>query len=145
MPTICSKDAPYALQGLYAMSYGEMLPEQCPPEGFSDEALDPVFRLVPDATPDAAAFASHNAQGKTKPATFKVTDCQWASCSLNRSVDALLKIPSVRRRYRFVAQLSIPSGSGAWVENDKSGHIDFWRFDHFDPSTAVQAVMEHGR
>lgn len=127
------------------MNYGEALPSQCPPDDASDEALDPVYRLVPDEKPEASWFASHMAQGKVKPATVKATDCQWASCSLNRTVDALLKIPALRRRYRFVAQLSIPSGSGAWVENVKSGHIDFWRFEHFDLSTAIKAVSEHGR
>jgi hypothetical protein len=126
------------------LNYGEALPSQCPPEHATDQALDPVYRLVPDATPGASCFASHNAQGRVKPAAVKSTDCQWASCSLNRKVDALLKIKGLRKRNRFVAKLAIPAGSGLSVEDRKSGHIDFWRYEHFDVSTAVNDVWEHG-
>jgi hypothetical protein len=135
---------PCALQGVLAVGYGEALPSQCPPDDATDEALDPVYRLVPQQQPDLSCFASHNALGKAKPPTVKASDCQWASCSLNRTVDALLKIKGLRKRNRFVAQLSIPNGSGLCLEDDKSGHVDFWRFDHFDVSKAVQDVWEHG-
>jgi hypothetical protein len=127
-----------------ALIFGEPLPPQCPPDDASDEALDPVYRLVPVQSPDPSCFASHNAKGIVKPATTKATDCQWASCSLSKSVDALLKIRGLRKRNPFVAQLAIPNGSGRWVVNDVSGHIDFWRSSQFDVSAAVTSVWAHG-
>jgi len=125
------------------VNYGETLPSQCPTDDAKDEALDPVYRLVPTEAPSAPCFASHNALGKVKPATIKSTDCQWASCSLHKSVDALLKIKGLRKRNPFVAQLVVPGGSGVCVVND-NGHVDFWRYEHFDLSTAVQATWPHG-
>jgi hypothetical protein len=70
------------------------------------------------------------------------TDCQWASCSLSFSVEALLKIKGLRRRNRYVAALSIPLGAGLSLVSKQ--HVDFWRFENFDISTAVKAVEGHG-
>lgn len=124
-------------------SYGEVLPEQCPPENAQSSALTDVYRLIPIEKPDEACFASKFALGIAKPDAYKATDCEWSSCSLNSSVDALLKIKGLRKRNKFVAKLQIPANSGRHMVERKT-HIHFWRFNAFDLSSAVESVWEHG-
>lgn len=125
-------------------SYGEDLPEQCPPDEAQTHALTDVYRLVPVEDPDQACFASYFALGIEKPDHYNATDCEWASCSLFSSVDAMLKIKGLRKRNKFVAKLQIPQDSGRHVTG-KNKHIHFWRFSTFDLSAAVESVSEHGR
>jgi hypothetical protein len=129
--------------GLADENYGEKLPDQCPPDHALDEALTDVYRLVRTDKPDQSCFASRFALGEIKPEEYKATDCEWASCSLFASVDAMLKIKGLRRRNKFVAKLQIPENSGRHVV-DKKTHIHFWRFSAFDLSNAVESVWEHG-
>lgn len=123
--------------------YGEKLPVQCPPDDALNDALAAVYRLVPTGAPDQATFASKFALGEIKPPTYNATDCEWASCSLFASLEAMLKIKGLRKRNKFVAQLKIPANSGHHV-TDKKKHIHFWRFNTFDLSNAVEKVWEHG-
>ncbi|MGA1849757.1 hypothetical protein [Sphingobium yanoikuyae] len=123
--------------------FGEDLPDMCPPSGCDDSALEEVYRLVPEIKPAEQHFASYYALGKVKPPTLKATDCEWASCSLGSSVEALLKIPSIRKRYKYVAQLSIPAKKGR--HRTDSSHIHFWRFHGFDITTSIVSVAPHGR
>lgn len=129
---------------LAGKSYGEKLPKQCPPEDAENAGLTEVFRLVPVEKPDASCFASHSALGTIKPDAYNVSDCEWASCSLFGSLEAMLKIKGLRKRNKFVAKLVIPEDSGLHV-TDKKKHIHFWRFSAFDLSSAVDSVWEHGR
>lgn len=124
-------------------TFGEPLPAQCPPAIAADTALDAVYRLVPEQLPDSDCFKSHQAKGTAKPATFNGTDCEWASCSLNTSVENLLKISGLRRRNKFVATLAIPKGSGRHLVGGT--HVHFWRFSGFDIATAVKTVVKHNR
>ena len=127
--------------------FGEDLPAECPPADALVEALATVYRLVPKAEPDDTCFASHFALGKDKPDTYTGTDCEWASCSLFGSLDAMLKIKGLRKRNKYVAELKIPEQSGRYVAAyvaDEMRHIHFWRFNSFELSNAVVSVTEHG-
>jgi hypothetical protein len=128
---------------LVGQSFGEELPAQCPPDSANDMALPEAYRLVNCEHPSDAHFASHLALGKPKPEAYKVSDCEWASCSLSLSVDALLKIKGLRKRLKYVAKLEIPEQSGRHLA--ESSHIHFWRFSSFSLAGAVQNVWEHGQ
>jgi hypothetical protein len=99
--------------------------------------------LIAIENPEQICFASYFALGIDKPETYKATDCEWASCSLYSSLEALLKMKGLRKRNKFVAKLQIPQNSGRHVI-DKKAHIHFWRFSTFDLANAVESVWEHG-
>jgi hypothetical protein len=128
---------------LVVESFGEKLPDQCPPKTANDLALPEAYRLVDCAQPSDLSFASHLALGKPKPDAYKGTDCEWASCSLSSSVDSLLKIKGLRKRLKYVAKLEIPERSGRHLA--ESSHIHFWRFSSFSLAGAVQKVWGHGK
>lgn len=134
--------------GLAGEKFGDKLPAQCPPTNALDAELNDVYRLVPKAELDESSFASHFALGREKPESFKGTDCEWASCSLFGSLEAMLKIKGLRKRNKYVAKLKIPAKSGRYVASfvaDKMTHVHFWRFQSFSLSTAVESVSEHGQ
>lgn len=124
-------------------SFAEALPDQCPPETAEDLALANVYRLVADPAPDEDSFKSKLALGISKPDSYKATDCEWASCSLSSSVEALLKIKGLRKRLKYVAKLQIPQSSGRHLA--EKAHIHFWRFSGFNIADAIESVQEHGR
>jgi len=143
---ICSAISPRNLtwgHRLADQDFGEQLPDQCPPDGIGDEALGPVFRLVPTSDPDETCFSSKLALAETPPPGYKGTACEWASCSLNRSVDALLKIRGLVMRNPFVARLEIPAAKGK--HDAGKAHINFWKYKGFDLSSAVVETWEHGK
>ena len=47
----------------------------------------------------------------------------------------MLKIQGLRKRMKFVAQVSVPHGAGA--SDLKGNHIDFWFYKDYDPVTGV--------
>jgi hypothetical protein len=124
-------------------TFGEALPDQCPPETAEDLALADVYRLVASPEPDEECFKSKLALGIPKPDSYTGTDCEWASCSLSSSVDALLKIKGLRKRLKYVAKLQIPESAGRHLS--EKAHIHFWRFSAFDITSAIESVEEHGR
>lgn len=95
------------------------------------------------AKPDSSSFDSKLSLGDPKPPHFKVSDCEWASCSLSLSVEALLKIAGLRKRNKYVADLSVPADKGRHLT--EGTHIHFWRFSGFDLASAINTVVEHGR
>jgi len=97
---------------------------------------------VPTPQPAEICFASKAALHEVRPTTYKCTDCEWASCSLNFSVEALLKIRGLRKRNKFVAKLDIPEKSGRHIGED---HVHFWKYQGFEISSAVTDVWEHGQ
>jgi|SRR3954468_8581157 len=128
---------------LSVAQYAENLPAGCPPSNALEDALSPVFRLIPSATPEEAFFASKAALNAAQPPTYKGTDCEWASCSLFTSFEALLKIRGLRRRNKYIAQLSLPEGVGRHLT--EGSHVHFWSYQGFQISSAVDAVWEHGQ
>lgn len=127
---------------LAANAFGETLPTQCPPPAASEAELVDVFRLVPSPNADDAAFASFAANGQPKPPNMEVSDCDWASCSLRTTAEALLKLKGLRKRNPFLVTLSIPAGSGKHTKAHT--HINFWRYASFSLTTAVTATVPHG-
>jgi hypothetical protein len=125
--------------------FAEQLPGpkgECPPKGASAAALEAVYRLVPVAHLTDAHFASFAALGDERPETMNVTDCEWASCSLRTSLDALLKMKGLRRRNPYIATLSIPANSGRHTTGGT--HVNFWRFAGFSIVSAVVSNKLHG-
>ena len=123
--------------------YGETLPAQCPPSHAIDAALSPVFRLVPDIDFDDDAFASFKAKGDIKPEKLKASDCDWASCSLRTSAEALLKLAGLRRRNPYIVTLTIPTGVGKHTKSDT--HVNFWRYAGVSLTNSVTHIEPHGR
>lgn len=121
--------------------YCEELPPSCPPAKAIEDAIGPVFRRTDQDPPSKDDFVSHAALGKK--AAFPVDPCRWASCSLFRDKSQIAnissKLPKPRTFANFIAELTIPAGSGRWIEG-KKGHIDFWMYGAFDPLTAVTTV-----
>jgi hypothetical protein len=128
---------------LVGETFGENLPHQCPPELASDLELTNVFRLVGSSEPDDSCFKSKQALGISKPTSYNSSDCEWASCSLSSSIEALLKIRGLRKRLKYVAKLDIPAKSGRHLKENT--HIHFWRFASFNVANAVKEVSEHGQ
>lgn len=125
------------------VKYGENLPDACPPNDASEDALGPVLRLVPVSNPDEACFASKRALDIPPPPNFPGSPCEWASCSLNTSVDALLKIRGLVKRNPFIAKLEIPASKGK--HNQGKFHINFWRYADFSIPSAVVETWEHNK
>jgi hypothetical protein len=125
-------------------NYGEPLPDECPPDNANEGELVGVFRFVPVDQPEEECFASHYALGKLKPSKLDVTECEWASCSLFSSIEAMLKMRGLRKRNPFVAKLEIPAGSGRFIL-EKNSHIHFWRYGAFNMKSAVVDVFRHDR
>ena len=122
------------------MRFFEELPEKCPPAEAADQAHPSVFRFVPAADVSRDHFLSHAALGKFLP---KVDPCVLAACSLFSSTDCpgfkkASKLPKFKKSK--IAELSLPQGAGESV-TDKSGHINFWMYSHFDPVAAVVRVF----
>ena len=125
--------------------FGETLPvgeDRCPPVDASTDALEAVYRLISVEEPDETAFASFAALGEERPESLPASDCDWASCSLRTSLDALLKMKGLRRRNPYVATLSIPADSGRHTTGGT--HVNFWRFAGFDIASAVVKIEKHG-
>lgn len=118
--------------------YGEALPISCPPDQAIETALQPVFRLVAHHQPTPTCFASHLALGKPVPAG--VSECEWASCSLNTSVSELIKIKRLRKRLPFVAELSVPAGAGRHLS--AKYHIHYWRYNVTNLASFVTNVVK---
>ena len=121
-----------------ASQYGESLPASCPPEGASEGSLESVFRLVASDPPTPKCFDSHRALGKPFPKNSDLTECDWASCSLNKSVEELVKLKRLRMRFPYVAELSVPEGVGRHVSGKY--HIHFWRFNGVNMVSFVTKV-----
>ncbi|WP_145962685.1 hypothetical protein [Rhizobium phaseoli] len=123
--------------------YLEKLPDSCPPNTSTDDAISGVFRMVDDKVANNHDFQSHAAKGK-KP-LFPVDPCKWASCSLfrdkNQIVNISAKLPKPRSHANYVAELDIPVASGRWVDG-KKGHVDFWMYGTFNPIAAIVKI-EH--
>jgi len=92
--------------------------------------------------PTDAAFDSFAATGQPKPPNYEVSDCDWASCSLRTTAEALLKLKGLRKRNPVIATLTIPAGSGK--HTTANTHINFWRYAGFSLTTAVTATVPHG-
>lgn len=121
-----------------AAEYAEDLPAECPPTNAHEDALEEVFRLIPQATASAADFASKQAMGEVcAPGS---DSCSWASCSLYFDIRPLRKFKRLNKEKPFVARLAIPQGVGRYIVNEKTGHIDFWRFSGNCLSGFVLAV-----
>lgn len=125
------------------LEYGESLPDQCPPNGADEGEVGVVFRLVPSQDPDEACFLSKLALSEVPPPTYKGTECEWASCSLNRSIDALLKIRGLVKRNPYVAKLEIPASKGR--HDAGKHHVNFWKYQGFAISSAVVQTWGHGK
>ncbi len=116
------------------MEFRESLPANCPPPDAVDVAYDGIYRFVSSNPPDDSEFASHAAQGRSPPES--VDPCRWASCSFfSKKESGIKRLPKVRVRFRFVARLNFPEGSG--LSKEKAGHIEFWFFKAFDPCSAI--------
>jgi hypothetical protein len=123
------------------MGFWEQLPDQCPPAGFVEEAIDNAYRIVFSNPATLEHFKSHAARGDKKPPS--VDSCRFSSCSLfteHLVAKNVANLPKMRAKNPKIAQVSVPEGSGAWIQ--QGVHVDLWIYDHFDPVTAVIAVEE---
>jgi hypothetical protein len=119
------------------MNFAEELPDACPPSDAKDVPLTDVYRLSHTDNFTEGEFASHAALGRTPPKSLNDM-CRWSSCSLTTHPVVLKKLRKLK--HRFALKLSIPAGAG--VSKRKEIHVDFWRYEHFDPSTAVVTVED---
>lgn len=120
------------------MGFLETLPPNCPPKAAHNGGCGSAFRFVSCAKPAAVDFASNQAKGETPHP--EADPCRWASCSLYTDMATVQKKRKLKKlkRYPFVAELSIASGSGYLVQ--EGTHIDFWMSDTFDPLKAIVNV-----
>lgn len=122
------------------LDFKEALPEQCPPSGAIDDALDGVCRFLPFSPPESSKnYQSHAELGKP---TGNATECKARSCSLFRYshvAKQAMKIGAFRKMK--VAILNIPQGSGMHL-NGKNGHIDFWMAADFEPANSVAQLCD---
>lgn len=121
--------------------YAETLPGECPPEDAVSEPLERVYRLTKSEDLSETDFHSHAQLGRVKTAQYKVTDCQWASCSLFTTPDAALAIKGLRRRHPWITELSIPAAAGK--HKLRGEHVDFWRYADFDVLSAIESHRKH--
>lgn len=121
------------------MQYWEDLPDQCPPVGAQDVAIEPAYRIVFSQPPHKEHFASHKKLGRMP--TPETDECRFASCSLFLKLAPAKKLaglPKIRAKGGFIAKLAIPTGAGmSFIKNQ---HVDFWMFDGFDPISATVEV-----
>lgn len=114
---------------------------QCPPAEALNTALDKVWRLIPTLEPDEDTFLSLYALGETKPDEYDVSDCDFASCSLRNNRDALLRLKGLRRRNPYIAELTIPAGSGRHTTGGT--HVNFWKYASFKIVGAIVSLEPH--
>lgn len=123
------------------MAFKEHLPPNCPPSEAKDQDWGAVYRLVKHDAVSEEDFLSHAALG-TVPRSAKDL-CRFSSCSLFTSKDtALGKLPTMKKKFKYLASLAIPLGSG---KSKQSGHhIDMWFFKRCDPCCLVQDIEPTG-
>lgn len=102
------------------------MPNSCPPSDAVDAEIARAYRLVANNPPTANDFASKAQMGEV--VTFGADPCKWASCSLFSKIKPLMKLTRLRAEYPHLMALSIPAGFGLHVANERTGHIDFWRY-----------------
>lgn len=124
-----------------SLNFREALPEMpanatCPPSDANRPERQTVIRLVAAAPPKSDDFCSYHTLGKPKP--IDVDPCRWASCSVFTTKPALAKLPRIRKRFKFIAELEIDEDSGV-VKAGHGGHLDLWMFSDFDPLQAIVA------
>lgn len=124
------------------MQYKEELPAQCPPAEALDGEILEAYRVVYSSPPVAHDFLSKSALGNDL--LPGMDPCCFASCSLNESVQNVVRIaqlPKPREKGALVAKISIPAGAGRWVKN-KRKHIDFWMYEGYDPTSSFVEMVE---
>lgn len=123
------------------MGFWEQLPDQCPPAGYLEDAIDGAYRIVFSNPATLDHFKSHAALGKSVPPGM--SECRWSSCSLFIDAEAakgVASLPKMRAKGPKLAKVEVPEGSGAWVS--QGVHVDLWIYDHFDPLGAIITVEE---
>ncbi len=114
--------------------FRESLPDNCPPTDAVNVAYDAIYRFLPSNPPEDSHFDSYAAKEKPRPEVVDL--CRWSSCSFFLAKKTAIKLlPKLRGRFKFLACLKVPEGSG--LSKEKKGHIDFWFFNTFDPLSAI--------
>lgn len=126
------------------MKFIEGLPTACPPNHAVDVSYPQIWRVVTASTCCADEFKSHAARGQKAPPT--VDECEFAACSMSTDFNKIRKLatrlPKKRYPKPYIAELSIPSGAGVSICDQKSAHVNFWMYASFDPVSAVVSVVE---
>jgi hypothetical protein len=127
------------------MAFKENLPNGngcvCPPSEATDEEIVKAFRFVNNNPTADTDFHSHAELGKQRPDS--VSECEWRSCSLFRDgIGALRRLPKLRNRHKYMAEIAVPKGAGLWTA--QKNHVHFWMYDTFEPCKAVVSIEEIG-
>ena len=117
------------------MTFREILPEGCPPEG-AEEILQArvVFRLTRTNPPTLDDFKSQRAENPNPNKNFRgVSECQARGLSVftdfKRATQAL-KLP--RMRGRLVCQVQLARGAGFIMQTGRRNHYTWWPLADFD-------------
>ncbi len=119
--------------------FKETLPENCPLPDSTEQELTDVWRFLEKVDVTEECFSSYAAQGK--PLRNGVDACSWASCSLfqgDKRTASMIKTP-MYKRFAARALLNIPAGAGR-VFKKSSGHVDFWAYNGFEFTSAIEKV-----
>jgi len=118
------------------MSFREILPENCPPDGAEDIiAARLVYRLVTSNPPTAEDFRS---QRDLKPqATFHgITECQARGLSVHgerKDSEKAMKLP--RLKGRLICRVALAAGAGTIQQTGNPSHHTWWPLAEFDVLT----------
>ena len=125
------------------MSFKETLPEQCPPSDASDSELNGVVRFLPfKPANNPKNYDSYAELGRDSRNASK---CDARSLSLWDITSAKKVVAAKKMAFLKKLELSllnIPQGSGMNIIKS-SGHIDFWMYSNFDPTSNVTSVLKN--
>jgi hypothetical protein len=113
----------------------EVLPPSCPPSDAVPCDFPTAYRFVNCNPATDADFESYQAiedkGGRIRPPD--VPPCRWSGTSLFTTREAAFdKLPKPRKRFKFLARVSITKDCGVSVS--ARGHITLWRYATFVPT-----------
>ena len=115
------------------MTFREVLPEGCPPEG-AEEILEArvVFRLARTKPPTLDDFRSQRAENPNK--NFQgVSECRARGLSVYTDFkQATQVLKSQRMRGRLICQVRLDRGAGFIMQTGRRNHYTWWPLADFD-------------
>lgn len=115
------------------IEYKEDLEIGCPPWSAVDAEINSVYRLAPDDKVDESYFYSHKKKGISLK--MGMNSCSYCSCSLTYNPEALIKVPNLRKKFKYAIELNLQKGSGRALK--KGDHVDFWPYKSFKFNSSV--------
>jgi hypothetical protein len=123
--------------------YKEKLPKNCPPKSAVENDTVIVYRIFQGNILEEREFVPYN---RLYPDNKRFQQmCEAFGISFYTNYDfALSKYEEIlskgKKMGNFIAKLKIKSKSGKIKINPRTGHCNFWFYEHFDISNDVECL-----